>query len=132
MSVLPPLRILIVDDEPALLSLLEDFLSGHGHTVETVEDGREVLARVAAVPFDVIISDMRMPAMHGRVLHRALEAAYPHLARRMVFMTGDTLGEDTEQFLREVGAPSVAKPFTFEGLIQALRAALDNSRVRTT
>jgi two-component system NtrC family sensor kinase len=129
---LPSLRILIVDDDPALLGLLEEFLTMAGHTVETVSDGNEVLARVVASPFDVIISDMRMPAMHGRALYRALEAVHPHLARRMVFMTGDTRAEDTEQFLAEVGAPTVPKPFTFGGLIEALRAALDGSRVRNT
>lgn len=132
MGTLPALRILIVDDDPAVLSLLDEFLTMDGHTVETVNDGNEVLARVVASPFDVIISDMRMPAMHGRALYRALEAVHPHLARRMVFMTGDTRAEDTEQFLAEVGAPTVAKPFTFAGLIEALRAALDGSRVRSS
>lgn len=129
---LPSLRILIVDDDPAVLTLLDDFLTLDGHTVETVSDGNEVLARVVASPFDVIISDMRMPAMHGRALYRALEAVHPELARRMVFMTGDTSAADTEQFLAEVGAPTVPKPFTFEGLIEALRAALLGSRLRTT
>lgn len=129
---LPSLRILIVDDDPAVLGLLDEFLTMAGHTVETVSDGNDVLARVVASPFDVIISDMRMPAMHGRALYRALEAVHPHLARRMVFMTGDTRAEDTEQFLAEVGAPTVPKPFTFGGLIEALRAALDGSRVRNT
>jgi CheY-like chemotaxis protein len=123
-SVLPPLRILIVDDEPGVLSLLEEFLSEGGHTVETMDDGLNVLARVAASPFDVIICDMRMPAMDGRALYEALQTAHPKLARRVVFMTGDTLAEDTEQFLSEVGAPTVPKPFTFDGLIAAMRAAL--------
>jgi two-component system NtrC family sensor kinase len=129
---LPPLRILVVDDEPQVLSLLQDMLTLDGHTVETVDDGHQVLARVAARPFDVVISDLRMPAMSGPQLYRALATAHPQLAQRMVFMTGDTLAADTEQFLAEVGAPTVAKPFTLDGLIEALRAAMDSSRVRTT
>jgi CheY-like chemotaxis protein len=122
---LRPLRILVVDDEPGILELLQEMLTMDGHTVETVDDARDVLARVATTPFDVIISDLRMPGMSGGTLHRALEAAHPQLARRMVFMTGDASGEDVEEFLAEVHAPTVAKPFTRAGLVDALRAALE-------
>jgi two-component system NtrC family sensor kinase len=124
-----PLRVLVVDDEPAVLSLIQDMLAEDGHTVETVNDGRLVLERVAAAPFDVILSDMRMPAMSGRALHRAISEKHPHLARRMVFITGDTFAADTEVFLTEVGAPTVAKPFTYDELIQALRTAVERGEV---
>jgi PAS domain S-box-containing protein len=129
---LPSLRILVVDDEPGVLSLLQDLLTADGHAVEALDDGGLVLARVAAAPFDVILSDMRMPGMGGRELHRALATAHPELARRMVFMTGDTFAAETDDFLTEVGAPAVGKPFTYEKLVEALRAAAEGGRARAT
>jgi CheY-like chemotaxis protein len=119
---LPPLRILVVDDEPDVLSLISDLLTADGHTVEAVDDARRVLAKVAAAPFDVILSDMRMPGMGGPALHRALVETHPALAGHIAFMTGDTL--DTDEFFAQVGAPAVAKPFTHDALRAALRAAM--------
>jgi two-component system NtrC family sensor kinase len=85
-------RILVVDDEPDILALLDEILSGDGHTIEHAASGREALERVAAQSFDLVISDVRMPDGDGRDLYRALRAQQPALAERMLVLTGDTLG----------------------------------------
>jgi DNA-binding NtrC family response regulator len=128
-AALLPLRVLVIDDDPGVLSLIHDLLIEDGHQVETLDDGHQVLARLAAASFDVVLSDMRMPTMSGPVLHAALEAAHPELARRMVFMSGDTLADGAEEFLSRVGAPTLAKPFTRDALLGALRAAMNGDRV---
>ena len=129
MTPLPPsLRVLVVDDQPNVLSLIRDLLIADGHEVETLADGRQALARATAAPFDVILSDLRMPSMSGHALHRALATAHPELARRLVFITGDPLAARADDFLALMGTPTLAKPFTWDELRSALRAAVDGGR----
>jgi CheY-like chemotaxis protein len=127
-SLISPLRVLVVDDEPTVRNLIQDLLTADGHEVETLADGRQVLERVAAAPFDVIVTDMRMPAMSGRALHQALAAAHPELARRIVFISGDPSATATDEVLAAAGAATLAKPFTWEALRDALHAAADCGR----
>ncbi len=58
-------KILIVDDSPSVLAILEDILTGLGYAVEKAEDGQEAMQRVAEVRFDLIITDLTMPVMDG-------------------------------------------------------------------
>lgn len=124
MSSAPPLRVLVIDDEPHVLRLIEDLLTADGHDVETLTDGRQALARVAATAFDVVVTDMRMPGMSGRALHHVLAAAHPALARRMVFISGDPVAAATDERLATAGARMLGKPFTWDTLRDALRAAV--------
>lgn len=121
---------LVVDDQPNVLSLIQDLLTADGHEVEALNDGRQALARAGAASFDVILTDLRMPSMSGRALQRALAAAQPELAQRLVFITGDPLAAETDEFPAAVGAPTLAKPFTWEELRTALRAAVEGGQER--
>ena len=58
-------RILVVDDEPANLKLLENVLKTHGHTVRSFPMGRLALAAAAQNPPDLILLDINMPEMNG-------------------------------------------------------------------
>ena len=126
------LRVLVVDDEPTVRNLIQDLLTADGHEVETLADGRQVLACVAATPFDVIVTDMRMPAMSGRALHQALAAAHPELARRIVFISGDPSAAATDEALGAAGVQTLAKPFTWEALRDAVRAAVEGGLERVS
>ena len=128
MRFISPLRVLVVDDEPTVRNLIQDLLTADGHEVETLADGRQVLARVATAPFDVIVTDMRMPAMSGRTLHHALAAAHPGLARRIVFISGDPSAAATDEVLAAAGVQTLTKPFTWEALREAVRLAVDRER----
>lgn len=83
------LRILLVDDEPAVRAPLARFLQRRGATVREAGDGREALAVLAAGPSDIVVADLRMPGMDGLALYRALRSRDPDLAARMVFLSGD-------------------------------------------
>ena len=66
-----------------------------------------------------------MPGVSGREFVDRLRRERPELLGRLLFLTGDTLAADTAALLRDVGAPSLAKPFQFaalERLIQAIAA----------
>jgi CheY-like chemotaxis protein len=118
-------RILVVDDEPMVAELLAEILVGFGHYVETAGDGRAALEKVTARRFDLVVSDIKMPALDGPGLYRRLVARDPGIRRRVVFVSGDTLSEETRAFLAGTGAPVLHKPFDAESVRRVIDAALD-------
>lgn len=65
-----------------------------------------------------------MPELDGPGLYRELARRYPHLRRRVLFLTGDTLTPEVQTLLAEVAAPCLTKPFTSAAVRQALRELL--------
>ncbi|MGC8826037.1 MAG: ATP-binding protein, partial [Anaerolineae bacterium] len=115
-----PRRILVVDDEDAITSMLQRILPLWGYQVTTAEDGREALRRLAHSEHDLILCDIRMPGLKGQDLLAILQEERPELAERIIFMTGDTVSQDTQAFLQEAGRPVLRKPFTLEKLQELL------------
>jgi PAS domain S-box-containing protein len=113
-------RVLVVDDDVDVAELLRDFLQQSGFTVDVAGDGAAALKLAMARDYDAILSDLRMPVLDGRGLLAQLQAERPHLARRFVFVTGDTLGLGGEQELRNLGRPVLDKPFTRDSVLAAL------------
>ncbi len=67
-------RILIVEDDWAILEVLKLMLEHEGHVVVTAKDGREAVALAAAKPFDMVLMDISMPEMNGIEVARTLRA----------------------------------------------------------
>ncbi len=107
-------RLLIVDDEPGIVGVLKEVLGTGGYRVETASNGAEALARIAAQPFDLIISDLCMPEMSGEKLYHAIRERFPHLQERIIFVTGDTVSPTSRHFLDDTGAPWLSKPFNIQ------------------
>ena len=99
-------------------------LSNAGGIVDHAGDGEEALARVRQIDYDVIICDLQLPRVNGMMLYRAIAAATPAVARRVIFVTGEVAGTDAARFLAESGCRSVAKPFRFADLLRAVRETL--------
>lgn len=59
------MRILVVDDEPMVQFLLEQFLTEEGHSVEIAQNGVDALERLETEPFDLIFTDVHMPYLSG-------------------------------------------------------------------
>ena len=119
----PPLRILVIDDEPHILHYMRATLESWGHAVEVAGDGQEGLELAAAGHFDLILSDLRMPRLTGREFFAALTERNPEAASRVVFSTGDTVHGDTMAFLESQAHPFLNKPFS----LAELRALLARS-----
>ena len=61
----PPIRILVVDDDPALLEMYQARMMAEGYIVDTATDGQQALAHATATIPDVMLLDMRMPNVTG-------------------------------------------------------------------
>ena len=116
--------VLIVEDERALATALAEALTDAGLKVDHAGDGEEALACLRRTNYDVVICDLKMPRVDGMTLYRAIAAATPELARRVIFVTGDVAGTDAEPFLEESGCRWLAKPFRLSELLRAVRETL--------
>jgi CheY-like chemotaxis protein len=116
--------VLIVEDERALAAAVSEALTDAGLKVDHAGDGEEALARVRQKTYDVVICDLKMPRVDGMTLYRAIAAATPALARRVIFVTGDVAGTDAERFLEDSGCRWLAKPFRLADLLRAVRETL--------
>jgi PAS domain S-box-containing protein len=115
--------VLLVEDERALAAAVCEALADAGLEVDHASDGEEALARVRQKSYDVVVCDLKMPRVDGMMVYRAIAAATPALARRVIFVTGDVAGTDAERFLEETGCRWLAKPFRLGDLLRAVRDA---------
>ena len=124
MSVVPitaALPILVIEDEKAVMSYIKTALERHGYKVMSIETGVEALDRLKSDRFLGVISDMRTPGgVDGADVHTWIAKHRPELAGRMLFITGDTVNEETAATLRRTGVPYIEKPFRVQQLIAAI------------
>ena len=118
------LRVLIVEDEPALAQAVAEALVDAGFNVDRASDGEEGLTRLTEANYDLIICDLKMPRIDGMQFYRAMATATPALARRVIFVTGDVAGTDAERFLEETGCRWLSKPFRLGDLLRSARDTL--------
>jgi two-component system cell cycle sensor histidine kinase/response regulator CckA len=116
--------ILVVEDEAQLASAVIEALRDAGYLVQHAPDGLLALNRVKAESFDLVICDLKMPRLDGKAFYRMLAAAAPGLSKRVIFVTGDVAGTDSETFLHESGCRWLAKPFRLGDLLRAVRDGL--------
>ncbi|MGQ9548262.1 MAG: ATP-binding protein [Roseiflexus sp.] len=117
-------RILVVDDEAMVAELIARLLREQHFIVDVCHDGTQALDRLSRVAYDLIICDVRMPGMSGDELFAELSRRAPHLLRRIMFVSGDTAGHSTRDFLERSGAVYIEKPFTAVELINAVQRSL--------
>jgi PAS domain S-box-containing protein len=121
-------RILAVDDEQAVSDIINRVLTDEGHKVETVDNAADALKKIKGQRYKLIILDIKMPDISGMELYRRIQEIDKSLTRRVVFITGDVMGTDTKEFLSEVKAAHIEKPFTAEQLIRKVNYALTGGR----
>lgn len=117
-------RILVVEDEPAISQVCRLVLTRDGFEVDTAVDGRMAQGMLREGDYDLILMDIRMPVMGGREFYQILEVQYPELVDRVIFATGDVIGNDTRKFLERSGRPFLPKPFTPDELKTIVRETL--------
>ncbi len=115
-------RVLVVDDEKDLRSLLEYNLTQAGFTVVAAQDAREALAKIKAAPPDLVILDLLLPDMAGTEVLKAVKRERPELPVMML----TAKGEEVDRLVGlELGADDyMVKPFSVRELVLRVRAIL--------
>jgi DNA-binding response OmpR family regulator len=121
-----PPRILVVDDEPDVRELLDEFLSSVGYAVSTAENGGVAIERARREDFDLVITDLRMPGISGVETVAALRHLDPNLA--VIVVSGHVSEDAARRCLAEGAVRIVHKPFDIDDLLNFVEAALRQGR----
>ncbi|HXR33475.1 MAG TPA: ATP-binding protein [Verrucomicrobiae bacterium] len=113
-------RILVVEDEPTVASLIADVLGDEGMRVDVLLDSREALQQAERESYDLAICDLKMPSMDGQMFYRALVQRQNPLSEQVLFVTGDIVAPRTQEFLDRHHLAHLAKPFRMEELSGAV------------
>ncbi|MFZ1179932.1 MAG: MHYT domain-containing protein [Herbaspirillum sp.] len=125
---LPPLHILVADDVPQNLELLELMLHKHGHSLETAADGAEAVQMAAATRFDLILMDLQMPQLDGLEATRAIRAAEKAAGLEpvpIVAMTASVLNTHREASIAAGMQGFASKPVDWNSLLQEITRVLN-------
>lgn len=117
-------RILLIDDEKNILTVIKRALQRNGYQVDAANSAAAGLEMLKKVTYDLILCDIRMPEMSGTEFYQVVELRYPELTQRVIFSTGDSVSYGTRQFLDEVGAICLTKPFELSELLARVREVL--------
>jgi len=115
-------RILVVDDDPAVTTVLKRGLTYRGFTVDTAATGPAALAAAEARYPDLVILDVMLPGLDGLAVLARLRAADPHLP--VLLLTARDAPADQVAGLEQGADDYVVKPFTFEVLLARVGALL--------
>jgi two-component system NtrC family sensor kinase len=118
-------KILVIDDEEAILQMVSESLTRNGYQVESVMDGETGLRRLKQDHYDVALCDWKMPGMNGRQVYDRLGASRPDLCRRIIFITGDVINEQMRDFLKAENRPCLGKPFALADLRATIKTTLE-------
>jgi CheY-like chemotaxis protein len=122
----------VVDDEPVVRRLLSQILTEEGHEVEATDDAKDALNRIKNNGYSLILLDMKLPGMSGGELYGRIKEIAESLAQRVVFITGDVMGADTEAIITRTKVPCITKPFDVEKLKVEIRRLLATPRLKGT
>lgn len=114
------MKILVVEDEPALREGLEDLLAGAGHSVDSVADGEAALVRGADPSIEMMVLDLMLPKMDGIEVCRSLRELRPSLPILMLTARGSE--DDKVEGLRSGADDYVTKPFSTRELLARVEA----------
>jgi two-component system, OmpR family, copper resistance phosphate regulon response regulator CusR len=117
-----PDRILIVEDEPRIVSFLQRGLAANGFATEVADSGDEALALARSGRFDLVILDIGLPKMDGFQVLRELRQARHTLP--IVILTASGSVRDTIAGLDSGADDYITKPFRFEELLARVRLCL--------
>ena len=119
-----PNKILIVDDEPFNLDLLEQELMEYDYVIERAADGVEALEKTATFKPDIILLDFMMPRMNGLEVVKRLREDRDHKGIPVILLTAKATQEDKVAGLDAGADDYVTKPFDAVELLARVRAMM--------
>jgi DNA-binding NtrC family response regulator len=122
----PSPRVLIVDDDAGQRSLLDSFLGGQGFRTVVVDSGERALEKLRNEPFDMMVSDVRMPGISGLETMRLARKEHAHLPILLVTAFADI--RDAVDAIRDGAVDYLSKPIDLDQLLSAARKATGLAR----
>ena len=119
-------KILLIDDEPRVLSLLSTLLKSDGHESTVMLDGAQVLPLLQSEKFDLVITDLRLKTINGIELLRSIRANMPDLP--VILLTAFATVETAIDAMKLGAFDYITKPFKVDELLNAVHGALDFGR----
>jgi len=116
-------KVLVVEDDPSVLSLLTTLLRGEGHQVSPISNGRSAMDLLETDRFDLMLSDIRMNPIDGIALLKHVQHVRPELA--VIMMTGYGTVETAVAAMKEGAFDYITKPFKVDELLLTVRRALE-------
>jgi DNA-binding response OmpR family regulator len=118
-------RVLLIDDEDDLRSTLKEMLELNGWSVECATNGNEGYKKTLESPFDIIISDVRMPIASGVDFLKLLESEYKI---KTPILMASAYSDFDENSLKELGARKLlAKPINMTQLMEQMYLQIENN-----
>ena len=123
-------RVLVVDDDPRLLHIVEMYLNIEGFDVRTAENGEDALALLQPEPPDLVILDIMMPGIDGIEVCRRIRGTEATSAVPVIMFSALS-GDDDMERARQAGATHmISKPFNLVGLGAVVRSFLPGDQRR--
>ncbi len=126
-SSLPKPLVLVVEDEPALATLLRYNLEKQGFRVDEASDGQEALTRISEAPPDLVLLDWMLPVMSGIEVCRQIRRKASTRDLPVIMVTARTEDQDAVRGLNTGADDYITKPFNIEALLARMRALLRRS-----
>jgi two-component system NtrC family sensor kinase len=117
-------RVLVVDDEDAILQMIREALTRSGYRVDIAHDGESALRRLGQYHYDLALCDWKMPGLNGQQVYERLQESNPEMSRRLIFITGDMVNKNTQEFLQSRDKICLSKPFTLVEFRSAISRVL--------
>lgn len=115
-------KILVVDDDSFVRECCVALLSAYGYHVESASHGMDALDMIKLRVFDLVISDINMPKLNGIGLFKKIEAQYPYMRDRFLFITGAVPIEDAnDPVLARMSDRLIKKPFKAADIISSIK-----------
>ncbi|MBZ5521819.1 MAG: response regulator [Acidobacteriia bacterium] len=126
-TTIPPL--LLIEDEPSVMQFIRTALERNGYACRTANSAIEGIRVLASGSFAGVISDMRMPGgASGADVHAWLMINRPEMKNKILFITGDTVNEETLKALIDTGVPYIEKPFRMQELMATVEKIFGRAR----
>jgi putative nucleotidyltransferase with HDIG domain len=120
-------RILVVDDEPVIREVLSDLLASEGYRVSTAENGAVALQELMSAPYNLVLTDLKMPVMGGQEL--LAKMAENRIKKIVIVLTAFATVETAIQTMKNGAYDYVMKPFKIDEITLIVRRALEKERL---
>ncbi len=124
----PPPRVLVVDDEPSVVDVFQEFLSGEGYELSVAASGEEALRLIPDVRPDVILTDINLPGLSGLEVMRFAKGLDPEVS--VIVVTGYASASTAIDALRQGAYDYVTKPFDLDEVHQIVERGIANRRLK--